>query len=644
MKTHNVNAVRTSHYPNHEMFYALCDEHGIYVIDETNVESHDYHQEIAHDPRYASAFLDRARRMVLRDKNHPCIIMWSLGNESGCGPNHDAMAGWIRHYDPSRPLHYEGAVTGGRWFSGYAVTDVLCPMYPQIVDIVKYADDPAGDRPLIMCEYVHAMGNGPGCMADYWDAIRAHHGLQGGFIWEWWDHGILQTDENGTEYWAYGGDFGETIHDGQFCIDGLIWPDQTPHPAMAEVKKVYQPVRVSATDDALRFTLRSEYAFRSLAHLDLCWELSVDGDIVQAGELSVPDASFAQDAQVSIPAEMPELQPGQECFAVLRFVQRESEGLVPAGHEVAWEQFLVASAPQADVRVGTREWQEGEGAFSVTADGWTLSVDRESGVITSWRLADTELLHAGPVWSFWRAATSNDGITNPAVHMKNKPLGRWLELGIDAIQQRCTHCEAGADERGGYLLCEYEITCKGGAIPCRIVYRVDADGALAIEGEVELPESFADLPRIGLAMALPAGFEHVTWLGRGPHENYPDRKAGAAVGLYSQTVTELHEPYIIPQENGGRSDVRRLSIGDGAATLNVTAPGVPFFFTASHFTAADLFAATHTNELHARPETWLHLDAEHRGLGTASCGPDTLPKYRIQAGKHSFRFVLEPRA
>jgi beta-galactosidase len=274
MKQFNINAVRTSHYPNDTRWYELCDEYGLYVIDEANIESHALYNKLCHDPEWTHAFVERGKRMVERDKNHPCIIMWSLGNESGYGPNHDALAGWIRGYDPTRPLHYEGAISQysallnapdeaeqvGRpsdpnweemarrrgWQMGHLATDVVCPMYPTVDHIMAYAQDPTNTRPLIICEYAHSMGNSTGNLHEYWQAIETHHGLQGGFIWDWVDQGILIVDENGQEYWAYGGDFGDEINDLNFCINGLIWPDRTPHPAMFEYKKILQPVSITA--------------------------------------------------------------------------------------------------------------------------------------------------------------------------------------------------------------------------------------------------------------------------------------------------------------------------------------------------------------------------------------------------------------
>jgi beta-galactosidase len=292
MKAHNFNAIRTAHYPNDERFYDLCDELGMYVVDEANIEAHDFMTYLCGDPRYASAFLERGIRMVERDKNHASIILWSLGNESGYGANHDALAGWIRHFDPSRPLHYENASWGWNSFNGSvpgaAATDLVCPMYSSIADLERYGagENPSDKRPLILCEYSHAMGNSNGSLSDYWAAFEKYRGLQGGFIWEWCDHGIKRRTDSGEEYWAYGGDFGDEPNDLNFVCDGLVWPDRTLHPAMNECKKLQQPLAVSWKDEAKReIEIRSKADFASLNWLRGEWILEVEGVEIARGEL-----------------------------------------------------------------------------------------------------------------------------------------------------------------------------------------------------------------------------------------------------------------------------------------------------------------------------------------------------------------------
>ncbi|MDX1523555.1 MAG: glycoside hydrolase family 2 TIM barrel-domain containing protein, partial [Anaerolineae bacterium] len=371
MKRFNINAVRTSHYPNASRWYELCDEYGLYLIDEANIECHGVYNKLAHDPRWTTAFVERGRRMVERDKNHPSIILWSLGNESGYGPNHDALAGWIRGYDPSRPLHYEGAISPftimlndpearpqampGQteqeawrrrgWLLGRLATDIVCPMYPSVDHIIAYAQDPANDRPLIMCEYAHSMGNSTGNLKEYWDAIESHHGLQGGFIWDWVDQGLRKTDEQGRDFWAYGGDFGDTINDANFCINGLIWPDRTPHPALYEYKKVLQPIAISAVDLAAgQLEITSKQDFIDLSAYQGRWELSVDGVILAEGLLPTLKIPPGQSEVVTLPLTNPKLSPGSECLLRVTFGLARATAWAEAGHEIAWEQFKMPYA------------------------------------------------------------------------------------------------------------------------------------------------------------------------------------------------------------------------------------------------------------------------------------------------------------
>ncbi|HKJ25126.1 MAG TPA: glycoside hydrolase family 2 TIM barrel-domain containing protein, partial [Myxococcota bacterium] len=434
MKQFNFNAVRTAHYPNDPAWYDLCDEYGLYVVDEADVESHAFLASLCHDPRYTQAFLDRGMRMVQRDKNHACIVLWSLGNESGHGASHGAMAGWIRRYDPSRPLHYEGALE----FSLYgepSTSDVVCPMYTPVEEIVAWAESGKGDRPLILCEYSHAMGNSNGGLDAYWDAFEAHPALQGGFIWDWVDQGLAAVDERGREYWAYGGDFGDVPNDRNFCINGLVWPDRTPHPAMWEAKALQQPVAValrSAVAGRLRVANKRE--FTDLSDLRGAWALSVDGRVVAKGRLPRLATPPGAREEVEIPLAKPELAPGEEAFLGVWFETARETAWAPKGHEVARTQLALPwrgraarpartkRAPEADWRIDrTDEHVRVEGA------GTVLEVCARSGAVTALDLGDGTLTSDGARLSLWRAAVDNDGVK--AWGGGGRPLARWLEQG-----------------------------------------------------------------------------------------------------------------------------------------------------------------------------------------------------------------------
>ena len=426
MKQHNINAVRTSHYPNDPYWLDLCDRYGLYAIDEANIESHAYYDEICRDPRYAKAFLERTQNMVERDKNHPSVILWSLGNESGYGPNHDATAGWVRGRDPSRPLHYEGAIKFD-WNGGHRATDVVCPMYPELDAIVRWARESDDPRPMILCEYSHAMGNSNGGLSDYFAAFEREGALQGGFVWEWVDHGIRQTDARGREYWAYGGDFGESPHDANFCADGIVWPDRIPHPALAELKFLAQPVRVERVAGN-RFRISNRDSFASLDRLTGTWELTADGEEVKRGRL--PRLRVAPGESLEVELALP---PGSgERFVTFRFFLRAATEWAPAGHEVAWQQLPVSS--RARRRTAARPAAPDEyGALE--AAGVRALVDPKTGILSELSAEGRNVLVEGPRLQLWRAPTDNDGL-RLLPERRSGVLPRWLELGLDRIEQR----------------------------------------------------------------------------------------------------------------------------------------------------------------------------------------------------------------
>ena len=356
MKQFNVNAIRTSHYPKDPCFYDLCDQLGFYVVDEANIETHAYYQDLCHDPRYTNAFVERVMAMVERDKNHPSVIIWSLGNESGYGPNHDAAAGYVRGLDATRPLHYEPALgnywQGNEWQGGQRVTDIVCPMYPPIENIINWSINDRGNRPLILCEYSHCMGNSNGSLSDYWAAFEKYPGLQGGFLWEWIDHGILQTSPEGEPYWAYGGDFGDEPNDANFCIDGIVWPDRNPHPALYEFKYLAQPVKVELVDRSHRkVRITNKHDFINLNWLDGSWELTCNGEDEEAGIFPDLDIPAGKACVFELPFTY--LEQSDEYFLNFKFYNHQATNWAPAGSLVAWEQIPLSRPPWVRKAVGT---------------------------------------------------------------------------------------------------------------------------------------------------------------------------------------------------------------------------------------------------------------------------------------------------
>ncbi len=634
LKQFNFNAVRTSHYPDTIEWYDLCDEYGIYLIDEANIESHANYDSICRDPRWSRAFEDRIMRMAARDKNHPSIIAWSAGNESGHGENHVSAITKLRAYDPDRIIHHEGEVKThwhqrGNTYTGGVnrSNDLVNPMYPTIESIIEYATLAKDPRPMILCEYSHAMGNSNGSLAEYWDAFERYKGLQGGFIWEWVDHGIVQSDDQGREFWAYGGDFGETIHDGNFVADGLVWPDRKPHPGLYEFKKLAQPLSVEALSVTEgRFVIRSKTDFVSLAWLAGEWRVEVEGEVVDRGslpELSVPAGG---ELRVELPYADPDTLLRPEAYVIFEFSSAEPTAWCEQGHLVAWEQHLA-----------TTRRLPAPTAAAATRGETNLSLSSENGLEI---MAENNTLFAAtPSLNLFRATTDNDGIRGWE-GQEEKPMGQWLAAGFQKLEQitHSTHTrENGAISEEAQL----RGTDPHALISYAQTVRSVSPNMLRFDYAITIPDSLPTLPRVGVIMELVPGFESLVWYGRGPHENHIDRKRGYPVSRYSGSVRDQYVPYIMPQENGSKCEVRWFELSNGEISLRFHADP-EFEFSAHHFRPLDLFESRHTNEVEdrLRAETVVSIDLVQRGVGTGSCGPQTRPDYCIAPGHYEFGFWL----
>jgi len=637
MKRHNINAVRTSHYPDVTEWYDLTDRFGLYVIDEANIESHgigyDPDKTLGNKPDWGPAHMDRTVSMVERDKNHPSIIIWSLGNEAGDGVNFTATADWIRERDPSRPVHYERAELGPN-------TDIFCPMYARIPEIVEYAEN-HDDRPLILCEYSHAMGNSNGNIADYWKEIYARAHLQGGFIWDWVDQGLRQPvpGKSGEFYFAYGGAFEPegVYHDDNFLMNGLVSADRVPHPGLLELKKVYQYVHVEPVDlERGVIEVANGYAFMGLENLDGVWKLEGDGELVASGELGRLDVVAGESRRVKL--RLPRLQrvAGVDYRLEVSFRLADDAPWADAGHEVAWAQFElgprgVAGALDLAAMPPLVVYQ-GEDGLVIGGEAFAATFDLGAGSLSGYRVNGTDFVFAGPRPNFWRAPTDNDrGNDMPTrCALWKAASGSWEitssefdEIGPAEVQVRFTgrFPDVGSTNR--------------------VVYSVFGNGEIAVDvtfttGDDELPE----LPRFGMQMEVVGGLETLTWYGRGPHESYWDRKAGARVGLWGGTVDEQFVDYSEPQENGNKTDVRWVTLTDSAGhgLLVIGEPLVSF--SAHHYTTEDLETAKYSWQMERRDEIILSIDMQQTGVGgDDSWGARTHDEYTVwpEPLRYSFR-------
>lgn len=653
MKQFNINAVRSSHYPNDPYWYDLADKYGLYVIDEANIESHPLaireETQLGNEMSWLPAHIDRTRRMFERDKNHPSIIIWSLGNEAGEGRVFEETYQWLKKNDDSRPVQYEPAGTGD-------YTDIFAPMYPPIERLVKYAEsDP--DRPAIMIEYAHAMGNSVGNLQDYWDAIEEHDVLQGGFIWDWADQSLEYTNEQGEKYWAYGKDFHPDLPtDGNFLNNGLVNPNRVPHPHAFEVKKVYQPIRFHAVDpEKGHFSVENRHDFISLDSFELHWVVEADGTAVKKGLLALPHTGPGESSEFDVDLGGLSVRDGREYFITFRAVTRAGSEMVPKGHEVAIEQFVL---PRTQYTAGAAvPWtceitvSSTDSALAVSSGTTQVAFDRSTGWLRNFRVRQNDLLLQPLVPNFWRAPTDNDlgnGMDEWAA-VWQKASGRLVLEDLAAEQSgpagKVTAQYSSPDFKGELTL-TYTLRCDGSL---RVDYR------LSLAPEQELP----DLPRLGMQAVLVGGLWRQQWFGRGPHESYADRKTSALVSRYATDLRVQQHHYIRPQENSNRTDVRWMSVADDHGTgllvvgeAPLSASAWPYLQSDIDFAAGDGSASAsglvpvttkHGIDVPLRDLVTLNIDHRQMGVGgDTSWGRPVHPPYRIPPGNYRYAFTLVP--
>ena len=646
MKQNNVNAVRTCHYPNVNEWYDLADEYGLYILDEANVESHGYGsneiQPISNGEEYRDAIVDRLRRTIERDKNHASIIGFSLGNEAGYGANFVAARQWAKEHHPEFYIIYEP----GNSIHG----DALSPMYTKPQNIVAYYDKYGNGRPFFEIEYAHAMGNSTGNFQQYWDVTDAQPWAHGGFIWDWVDQGLRRKGPYGRDLWAYGGDFGDKPNDDNFNTNGLVLPDRTPHPGLTEVKKSYASIKTEAVDlPAGKVRVRNKYNFATLDFVHGSWVLEENGKPIQQGEAAVGALEPGAVKEIELGLKQPELKPGAEYFLTVSFALAQDEPWAPKGHVIAWDQFQVPyqapAAPAADENnLPAVKLAEIPDSYVVSNDNFSVAVSTKTGSITSYNVGGRELLTASVEPNYWRAPTDNDrGNEMP------QRQGVWELASLHRIPSPDIKSEQIAP---GVVRLTTTAKLAAGDATQTNVYTIRGDGSIEVEarftpGSTPLPP----LPRFGMQARISGELRNVEWYGRGPQENYSDRKLGSAIGNYRDKVENLWFGYVEPQETGNRTDVRWVKLTDGQGFgLRVT--GLPLInFSAWPFRASELeheklpvnLGYRHSAEIEYSDDITLNVDYGQMGVGgDDSWGAPIHTEFMLPAMEYSYRFRFEP--
>jgi beta-galactosidase len=654
MKAHNLNAVRTSHYPQPELWYELCNKYGLYIVDEANIESHGmgYEEEsLAKDKTWQEAHLYRTRNMFQRDKNQPCIVIWSLGNEAGNGINFEATYDYLKSVDQTRPVQYEQA-------HGGANTDIFCPMYARMDRMEKFAKEKA-DKPLIQCEYAHAMGNSVGNLQDYWDLIEKYDVLQGGFIWDWVDQGLITTNEAGEEYWAYGGDFGpDTVpSDGNFCNNGLVDPDRAVKPHLLEVKKVYQSIAFDAVNlKNGTISIKNKYAFLNLSAFNFEWEVLGDGKVVDSGNIEDIDLAAGESKKVKIDFTV-NPEPGIEYFLNVKAKLKDNWSLLEAGTVLAEGQFelpVFKAATKANKSSFTKiQLKEDDALATISGDGFSVTFDKKAGIVSSLKKGETEMLISGPIPNFWRAPIDNDFGNN--LHKRSRV---WRKAGENRKLTKVSVSEKTESEM--VISFDFELVNEENTKIAiyKSTYTVYGSGDILVNNDFKMTaDELPEIVRMGMNLVMPRNFDQMSWLGRGPQESYADRKTGAFVGLYSGSVADQYWAYLRPQENGNKTDVRWMTLTDKAGN-GLLFSGMPLLEVSAHHNIMEDFESPmrtdgrqtpgvkvenrHTTDVKPRDLTSVNIDYKQMGVGgDTSWGALTHKEYRLTEKAYNYSFRIK---
>ena len=655
MKRHNVNAIRTSHYPNAPWFLQMCSEYGFYVIGEADMESHgmamrtglhslENYADAADDPQFGEAILDRMQRSVIRDKNNAAVVIWSLGNESGWGENFEAAGRWAKEYDPSRLLHYENFLTYHKARKpDFSMLDLYSRMYAPLDQVRDYfagkdLDEnlPEKKLPFIQCEYIHAMGNGPGDAEDYQQLIMEYDGFCGGFVWEWCDHAVYGgTTPDNRPIYRYGGDFGEFPHDGNFCMDGLVYPDRTPHTGLLEYKNVIRPIRARrAEGKADTFILHNYLDFTNAEDfLTVSYEISQDGEVLYGGDLELPHLPPHGEAEVVLPA-LPE---GGVCTLLLSYATKAAGDFCTAGHALGFDEIVLHDEPfflDAPAE-GPVELEETGDAVVLTGEKFRYVFNKHTGLFDSLVWQNRNYLEKPMGWNLYRAPTDNDQYIRH----------QWELAGYHRPTVKVYGVQVSRLENGGACVtCQLSIA----ALTVSPFLRVEAQWAIDAQGRMDASLDcrrdgrFPWLPRFGVRLFMPKDFASVEYFGYGPYESYQDKHQASHLGVYAQAVDAMHEDYLKPQENSSHWGCRYVTLTDGAYSLTASSE-TPFSMNVSSYTQEELAEKKHNYELTKCGQTVVCLDYKMSGVGSNSCGPELLPQYRLEEEEFAFRFTLMPQ-
>jgi beta-galactosidase len=638
MKQHNFNAVRTCHYPNNTMWYDLCDEYGLYVWDEANIESHELWANkqiyLSENPEWKAAWIDRGISMVQRDKNHPSIITWSMGNETGWGRNFDAMYAAIKAIDPTRPIHYESKIPAySNVLSRY---DIISTMYPSVDEIIRLMNEDK-TRPVIMCEYAHTMGNGLGNFNKYWDTYYKYPRLQGGFNWDWVDQGLRSKDKDGKEYWNI-----VNYIDGANANDGLINPDRIPQPEINEAKKIMQNIHAhSFNAETGELVIANRFYFTDLSNYYLQWEYTLDGLPVLSGKVNQLKVYPQDSTKITIPSTP--FKNDDETIGCLNlsFGLKSSEKWAPSGFEVAKEQFVLFSRPlkiASEETTASKLKLEVKPTVRVSTDKFSVEIDKKTGALTSINFLGSELLTQPLMPSFWRVPTDNDEGGGA-----NSYASRWRDVGLNNFEINVENVTAQAIDQSKV---EVEVTSnllfKKGNMKMVSRYTINTTGEIDVEITVKLLSHFPPLARVGLQFAMPAEFNQLEWLGRGPFESYQDRKSSAHFGLWSGKVSNQYFPFVMPQENGNKCDVFRMNIAGLNRGLKIVSDSL-LNINVQDYSQKALNEMKTTHELKRGDMTYIHIDLNQMGLGgDDSWSPRVHPEFQLTDNVYSFGFTLIP--